>query len=94
MQVECFNFFMLSPAKMGHFFLDFTLFSLIKTQILALQGMMNVYIQWFIVLTLGRSREGACQPPLSPKVFLSFFKSHNGTETGTPSIGLGICGFP
>ena len=43
---ECFvfetNFFVLSPAKMGHFFFEFALFSLIKTQILSLEGMMNV----------------------------------------------------
>ena len=42
MQDKGFNFFMLSPAKMGHFFLEFALFSLIKTQMLSLEGMMNV----------------------------------------------------
>ena len=42
MQDKGFNFFMQSPAKMGHFFLEFTLFSLIKTQILSVEGMMNV----------------------------------------------------
>ena len=42
MQDEAFNFFMLSPAKMGHFFLKFALFSLMKTQILSLEGMMKV----------------------------------------------------
>ena len=36
----------------GTFLLQFALFSLIKTQILALEGMMNVKIQWFIVLKL------------------------------------------
>ena len=42
MQVKGFNFFMLSPANMGNFFLEFALFSLTKTQILAPEGMMNV----------------------------------------------------
>ena len=41
MQDEGFNFFMLSLAKMGHFFLN-SFFFLIKTQILSLEGMMNV----------------------------------------------------
>ena len=35
---------------MGHFFLNSLPFSLIKTQILSLEGMMNVEIQWFIVI--------------------------------------------
>ena len=52
MQGEGFNFFMLSPAEMGLFFLEFALFSLIKTQILSLEFMMSVSIQWFIVLKL------------------------------------------
>ena len=42
MQDEGFNFFMLSPAEMGHFFLNSLFFSLIKTQILSLEDMMNV----------------------------------------------------
>ena len=43
MQGEGFNFFMLSSAKMGHCFLEFALFTLIKTQILSLEGMTSVY---------------------------------------------------
>ena len=39
MQVEGFNFFMLSPANMGHFFLEFALFVLVKTQMFTLEGM-------------------------------------------------------
>ena len=52
MQEEDFNFFMLlkMPCEDGTFFLEFTPFSLIKTQILSLEGMMNVEIQWFIVI--------------------------------------------
>ena len=49
-QDEGVNFFKLSHAKMGHFFLNSLCFSLIKTQILCLEGMMNVEIQLFIVV--------------------------------------------
>ena len=52
MQDEGFNFFMLSPARMEHFFLKSLFFSPIKTQILSLEGMRNVLLQWFIVLKL------------------------------------------
>ena len=41
MQAEGFNF-MLSPAEIGHFFLNSLFFLLIKTQILSLEDMMNV----------------------------------------------------
>ena len=53
MQDEGFNFFMLSPVKIRHFFLN-SFFFLIKTQILSLEGMMNVQIQCIIVLKISR----------------------------------------
>ena len=47
MQDEGFNFFILNPAKMGHFSCILSFFANqnqapVKTQILSLEGMMNV----------------------------------------------------
>ena len=41
LQDKGFNFFMLSPAKMGHFFLDRSFFADQKV-LLSLEGLMNV----------------------------------------------------